>query len=109
MSDLDDFLARYNSNGEHPVTTIDLGPEADAIHPSPFIIVRSGDRAVLLNPLAFTDHLCIDVHSFVEGDKATAGVFGMTDGKRWALPDTGATSHGWASTALVSVLVGEQS
>ena len=38
----------------------------------------------------------------------TAGVFGMSKGKRWAFPETGTTSHKWNSAALVAVLVGEQ-
>lgn len=101
---LADFLAEYNPNEEHPVTEINVTQEG----PSPFIIIRHGDKTVIVNPLGLGDHLSVDIHSFVAGEDATAGVFGMSEGKRWALPETGTTSHKWNSAALVAVLVGEQ-
>lgn len=101
---LADFLAEYNGDGSHPVTEINV-EQGD---PSPFIIVRHGDKTVIINPLGLGDHLSVDIHSFVAGEDATAGVFGMSDGKRWALPETGTTSHKWNSAGLIAVLVGEQ-
>jgi hypothetical protein len=105
-NDLNEFLAKYNESGTHPVTVIDV-PISESGN-SPFIIIRSGDKVALVNPLAFDDHLCIDVHSFVADEDATAGVFGMSKGRRWAFPTTGTTSHKWNSAALISVLIGDQ-
>lgn len=103
---LEDFLSgRY---GEHPTTVIELEGTSDTDNPSPFIVVKHGDYAVVINPLALGTHLCIDVHPFVKGEDATAGAFGMTNGKRVSLPETGTKSHGWHSSGLVAVLVGEQ-
>lgn len=101
---LGEFMSRYNGDGSHPVTEINVTPGEG----SPFVVIRNGDYAAVINPLALSDHLSIDVHSFVHGDSATAGVFGMTTGRRWTLPPTGHTSHGWHSAALVAVLVGDQ-
>lgn len=103
---LADFLADYNGKNEHPTITIDVPNSNDG--PSPFIILRHGDKTVIVNPLGLGDHLSVDIHSFVGGEDATAGVFGMSDGKRWALPETGTTSHKWNSANLIAVLVGEQ-
>jgi hypothetical protein len=109
MSDYTDFLAKYNASGEHPVTIIDV-PDSNAAssQASPFIVIRHGDKVALVNPIGLGDHLSVDIHSFVAGDDATAGVFGMTKGARWELPETGTTSHKWNSAALVAVLIGEQ-
>ena len=102
---LDEFLAEYNDDDSHPVTVIDVAGKDE---PSPFIIINHGDFTVIVNPIGLGDHLSVDVHSFVKGDDATAGVFGMSTGKRWALPETGTTSHKWNSANLIAVLVGEQ-
>ena len=101
---LPEFLAQYNGDGSHPVTEINV----DQNDPSPFIVIRHGDYAVIVNPMGLGDHLCVDVHSFVNGDDATAGVFGMSKGQRWELPQTGTTSHKWNSANLIAVLVGKQ-
>jgi hypothetical protein len=102
---LDGWLAGVKAGGTHPVTEIDVSRESDK---SPFIVIRHGDYAVVINPLAFNEHLSVDLHPYADGVRGTAGAFGMTDGRRVQFPDTGSTSHGWPSTALVVVLVGEQ-
>jgi hypothetical protein len=108
-TDLNEFLDKYNKDGEHPVTVIDIEPAGGPrSQPSPFIIIRCGDKVALVNPLGFDDHLCVDIHSFVGDADATAGVFGMSKGRRWAFDETGTTSHKWNSASLISVLVGEQ-
>jgi len=116
---LSDFLAEYNGatatdpmGDSHPTTVIDVPHEKDGS--SPFIVVRHGDYTVVINPLGLGDHLSVDIHSFVKGEDATAGVFAMSNGRRWTLGDspkesvTGTKSHGWPSAGLVAVLVGEQ-
>lgn len=100
------FLEFYNKNGEHPVTEIELPP--DITNASPFIIVRSGPYTAVINPLRLSDQLSVDVHPFVDGEPATAGVFGMPLGRRVRFPATGTTSAGFPSASLVVVLVGEQ-
>lgn len=104
MTTLDEFLHEYNEHGGHPLTVIDVAQG----EPSPFIVIKHGEYAVLINPLALTDHLSVDVHSFAHGERATGGVFGMSNGRRVQFTHTGTTSHGWASSSLVAVLVGEQ-
>jgi hypothetical protein len=109
---LDGFLARYNPDGTHPVTKI-AASEPGSRDASPFIIIRDeAGRAVVINPMALGNHLCIDVHPFTEGRDAVAGVFGMTLGRRISFPETGGAhqlrSHGWPAVRLVSVIVGAQ-
>ena len=59
-------------------------------------------------------YLDIDVHPFVDGDHATAGVFGMSEGYRAALDTRNmpegkqTTSQGWPSANMLAVLVGKQ-
>jgi hypothetical protein len=106
---LDEFLATYNKNGEHPVIEVDApAHRGDDTPASTFIIVRCGDKVAIVNPMGFDDHLCVDIHSFVDGQDATAGVFGMGEGRRVELPETGTTSHGWNSMPLVTALIGKQ-
>jgi hypothetical protein len=104
----DEFMALYNPDGTHPVTEIEVSTD-DERNTSPFIIIRQGDRAVLVNPLAFEEYLDIDVHSFVDGKDATAAVLGMSDGYRYAFePVTKTTSNGWPSVHLAVLIVGDQ-
>lgn len=104
----DEFMARYNPpNGTHPVTEIE-SPVASGRHESAFVVIRHGLYTAVINPLAFDDHLCLDVHSFVSGQKATAGMFGMVEGYSVSLPETGTTSHGWPSSPLAVVILGKQ-
>jgi len=102
----EEFMSRYNPNGDHPVTEINVPGQASG--ESPFIVVNHGIYTVIINPLGLGDHLCIDLHPFVRGQDATAGAFGMTNGHRVSFPKTGITSHGWTSAGLVAVIVGEQ-
>jgi hypothetical protein len=108
---LDGFLARYDPDGSRVV--FDLRAERDANGDSPLIIIRDeAGRVAVINPMPLGNHLCIDVHPFIGGLDAVAGVFGMTAGRRISLPETGGAhqlrSHGWPAVRLVSVIVGEQ-
>jgi hypothetical protein len=109
MSDrktLDELLEQARAEG-HRVIEVDATRAYEG-GLSPFIVIRAGDRAALVNPLAFDDHLCVDVNAYDHGQEVTAGAFGMTEGNRVAFPLTGDTSHGWNSTAMVAVLIGDQ-
>lgn len=102
---LTQFLDAYTGNRE--VIDIDV-PDLSGTDRAPFIILRHGDYALVLDPMGLADHLDLDAFAFVKGEAATAAPWGMSNGRRSALPDTGTTSHGWPSTDGVSVLVGEQ-
>ncbi len=101
----DEFMAKYNPDGSHPVTEVTTSGKSGA---SPFIVIRHEGFTVIVNPLGFDDHLSVDVHSFVDGQDAVAGVLAMTTGREWSLPETGRKSHGWNAAHLIAVLVGEQ-
>lgn len=104
---LTEFLATYDPHGGRTIT--EITPERDQNGSSPFIIVRHGRFTAVLALMPFDDHLCIDVFPFVDGNDATAGVFGLSAGHQWQLPDTGTTSHGKPSAHTIAVLIGEQS
>jgi hypothetical protein len=102
-----EFMATYDPDGTRVAFFIE--PRRDPDGNSPFIVVRHGEFTAVLALMPMGDHLCIDVHPFVSGQDAAAGVFGMTDGRRYTgFGETGETSHGWPATRGVSVLVGEQ-
>ena len=105
QTSLDRFLSVYNPDGAHPVTEIEATTVSGQ---SPFIIIRHGEHAVVINPLAFDDHLSVDVHPYVGGAHAAGGVLAMTEGRQFDLAETGRTSHGWPAANLVAVLVGKQ-
>lgn len=102
----DEFMAHYNPASTHPVTEIEVstGDERDT---SPFIVIRQGDRTVLVNPLTFDEYLDVDLHAFTEGRDAAMGVLGFADGYRYTLADTGLIRHGCPATRITAVLVGE--
>lgn len=103
---LTEFLNRYDPHGKRTIT--EITPERDADGNSPFIVVRHGRFAAVLALMPFDDHLCIDVFAFTDGEDATTGIFGMSNGQRWRFPVTGTTSHGWNSVHTVALLIGEQ-
>lgn len=103
------FLEFYNKNGEHPVTEIELPDHYTGQNDSPFIILRSGPRTMIINPIAFEDNLTVDAHAFIGGEGATTGVFGMTERPgRVEFPKTSTTSHDWPSAPLVILVLGKQ-
>lgn len=75
----------------------------------PQIIVRHGSYTAVLSIMGMGDHLCIDVHPFVDGAKATAGAFGMSKGNAFKLQGSDTKSHGWDSARIIAVLIGKQS
>lgn len=105
VSDYEGFLAEHS--GTRHVFTIDLDNDFEE---SPFIVVKHGSYVTVINPMAQKDHLCVDVHPFVDEKDARAGVFGMEDGFRASLDDeqVNGFSHRWPAAKLVAVLVGEQ-
>lgn len=106
---LTEFLLTYVPPPDTTRIVLDLDMDKHE-GPSPFIIVRHQGRTMILNPMALSDHLCVDAHAFVAGEAARTGVFGMEDGFRASLDDdqVKGTSHGWAATKLVALLLGKQ-
>lgn len=107
---LEEFVNRFGGKDNYP--TIDLEPEPTQW---PSFVVRYGEHAAIVQFMGVGEgegaHLCIDVHPFVGGVKARAGVFGMEVGRRlegFADSDAAGTSHGFPAAALVAVLVGKQ-
>jgi len=105
----DEFMERYNPDGTHPVIEVDAA-RIGGRETSPFIVVRHGPHAVIVNPLGFDDHLCIDLHPFTSGHDTVAGVMAMTGGRRRTLEETGETvyGYGWPGGAMVAVMVGQR-
>lgn len=101
---LQEFLETYTGDRKVVEIEAERSPEGN----SPFVIVRHGEFAAVISLMPQEGHLCIDVHAFADGKKATAGVFGMSNGRRSRLKKTGTTSHGWESADLIAVLIGKQ-
>lgn len=106
---LEGFLRVY-ATSDRIALDIDVDKWQDD-KPSPFIILRSKGRVFILNPMAFPDHLCVDAHTFINGDDARTGVFGMEEGRRITFPENEAYgySHKWPAMRLISLLLGKQS
>jgi hypothetical protein len=100
------FMARFDPDGSR--TVADITPVRDANGDSPFVVVRHGEFAAVIALMPLGDHLCIDVHPFVSGQDAAAGVFAISGGHRIELPPTGRTSHGFPAVGIASVVIGEQ-
>lgn len=103
------FFEVFASGDAEKRIVLEMGASEGPDGFSPFIVIRHKGMTMVLNPQGFDDHMCVDVHSFVDGKDATAGVFGMTEGYRYTLegaPPT--TSHKWPSAEMVTVLLGEQ-
>jgi hypothetical protein len=77
----------------------------------PSVVVRYGRYTAVLDLMPQDDHLCIDVHPFVDGAAGRAAAFGMERGRRIELAAhlCPATMLGQPAVSLVSVLVGDQS
>jgi len=100
------FMARFDPDGSR--TVADITPVGDANGDSPFVVVRHGEFTAVIALIPLGDHLCIDVHPFVSGQDAAAGVFAIAGGHRIELPPTGRTSHGFPAVGIASVVIGKQ-
>lgn len=109
---LAEFVDRFGGKDMYPV--IDVGAEA-ADWPS--FIVRAGAKAAVVQFMNVAadnpdqQHLCIDVHPFVDERAARASACGMEEGRRLAAfteADTAGTSQGLPGAPSVSVIVGAQ-
>jgi hypothetical protein len=106
---LEEFLHRYTSGNDASRVVYDGEIVRLENGESPFIIIRSGNKVMVINPMALEDHISLDVHAFVDGESAGMGMFGMTTGRRHQLDtDLPAKSHGWDAVGLATVVLGEQ-
>src|SRR5262249_26249649 len=74
-------------------------------------VVRFGDRTAVPQLCGVAGdrgdepHPSIDIHAFIAGQLARAGVFGLEQGRRYeAFGTAPGTSHGWPAVQGVSVL-----
>lgn len=114
---LEDFLATYGTP-KTIVADIDLAKFDVDKGESPLIVVRFGNKAAVINPMAITghwgpreDYIDIDVHPFVDGNEASAAVLGFTPEDRLVGFDRDLTklrSNDMPAAGLVAVIVGEQ-
>jgi hypothetical protein len=110
-STLDSFLATYGTP-ETIVADIDLANFNVDDGNSPMIVVRFGNKAVVINPMAVSDYIDIDVHPFVDGKEASAAVLGFSPENRFVgftPEDTLLRSNELPAVGLVAVVVGKQS
>ncbi len=114
---LDEFMKNYASGDAASRVVLDMEVQPfteDSL--SPFIVLRFRGRVMVLDAMALSgkdgenEHLCLDVHSFIDGQEARAGVFGMEQGARVQFPaaKTPGRSHNWPATKLVAILLGRQ-
>ena len=78
---------------------------------APWIVISDNyGRTAIIDVIAFGDHLCIDVHPFLDGEDARVGIFGLDNGRRQEFPDdqVSGTSHGWNATRQAVLLIGHQ-
>jgi hypothetical protein len=112
-STFDDYLTRYGSPaGEYPVIDLD-----DTDHQRHTVIVSfaGGAKKAIVQFIGLAadsdnEHLCADVHAFVDGHVARSSVFGLENGVRYEGFEQNAPgrSHGRPAVRGVTVLIGAQ-
>jgi hypothetical protein len=103
---LEQFLDEYGANVPFDADLRQAGAENDT---SALLILRVGERVLVINPMVLADHIALDVHAFIDGQRAGMGMFGMTPGRRHDVK-TGqpAKSHGFDAVGLATVILGSQ-
>lgn len=109
----DEYMDTYGrTDGGYPVIDLDT----DELHRHTVVVTFAGGvkkAIVQFFGLAVgrdDEHLCIDVHAFVDDQAARSGVFGLENGRRFeGFTETApGRSHGWPAVRGVSVLIGVQ-
>ncbi|GAA1884170.1 hypothetical protein [Asanoa iriomotensis] len=109
----DEYLAAYGrADGDYPVIDLDA---ADMQRHTVVVTFAGGAKKAIVQFFGLAahadgEHLCIDVHAFVDEQAARSSVFGMENGRRFAgFAETApGRSHGWPAVRGVSVLIGTQ-
>jgi len=113
LQTFDEYLAVYGrGDGDYPVIDLDA---ADMQARTVLVTFGGGvTKAIVqffgLAAQADDEHLCIDVHAFVDNQAARSSVFGMEHGHHFeGFADTApGRSHGRPAVRGVSVLIGAQ-
>jgi len=108
-----EFLDTYGRpDGQYPVVDLD---SADQQRHTVIVSYAGGTNKALVQFMGLAagtdnEHLCLDVHAFVDDLEARSSVFGMENGARYAGFDqtTPGRSHGQPAVRLVAVLIGAQ-
>jgi hypothetical protein len=109
----DEFIATYATPVDRPIIEVDARRSNDD-DPQPFIIVRGPNgRTILIDPLLGDEnHLCVDAHAFIDGQRAAIGAMGMSREfpARLSFPEKPGrpTSHGWPAAHTIALLLGAQ-
>lgn len=108
-----EFLDAYGRpDGQHPVIDLDT---ADQQRHTVIVSYAGGTKKALVQFMGLaggtdTEHLCLDVHAFVDDIEARSSVLGIERGIRYPGFDESAPgrSHGQPAVRLVAVLIGVQ-
>lgn len=110
----DEFIAAYDrADGDYPVIDLDT---TSLLRHTMIVTFAGGKKKAIVQFFGLAadtdgEHLCIDVHAFVDDQVARCGVFGMENGRRFTgfTETTPGRSHGWPAVVRgVSVLIGAQ-
>ena len=109
----DEYLDQYGRPaGQYPVINLDT---ADEQRHTVIVTFAGGAKKAIVQVMGLAagegnEHLCLDVHAFVDDAVARSGVFGRENGRRYAGFDQSAPgrSHGWPAVRGVTVLIGIQ-
>jgi hypothetical protein len=109
----DEYMAVYGpTDGDYPVIDLDTGERR---YSCLVVTFADGAKKAVIDLYGIAagedaEHLCIDVHAFVDDQPARSGVFGLEDGRRFqGFEETApGRSHGWPAVRGVSVLIGAQ-
>ena len=110
----DEYLDQYGRpDGRYPVIDLDT---ADEQRHTVIVTFAGGAKKAIVQFMGLAagddnEHLCLDVHAFVDDAVARSSVFGMENGARYhGFAETApGRSHGWPAVRGVTVLIGVQS
>ncbi|WIN00018.1 hypothetical protein ACTOB_003693 [Actinoplanes oblitus] len=108
-----EYLARYSRpDREYPVIDLDTAGQQRY---TMIVSYAGGAKKAIVQFMGLAadgdnEHLCMDVHAFVDEQVARSSVFGMENGVRYEAFDQSAPgrSHGRPAVRGVTVLVGVQ-
>jgi hypothetical protein len=108
-----EFLDRYGRpEGSNPVIDLDA---VDQQRQSVIVSFAGGTKKAIVQFMGLAagtsnEHLCLDVHAFVDDLVARSSVFGLEDGARYEgfTDDAPGRSHGRPAVRGVTVLIGAQ-
>ena len=92
---------------ERVAAVIDLDAH-EKDNPNPVVEVRYKGHVAFVFVMPMVEHLDLDVHAFSDGEDTAIGVMGMTEGKRFAMEETGETVVGWHAARTIALFVGRE-